>query len=257
MDDTPIKNPSNQEALFNLKSQTPARIAVGRTGPRYLTGSWLKFRLDHAAAQDTLYHSVSERLLDNLGLFAVQTKAKNTEEFLTRPDLGRTLSDEAIATLRKRCLPNPQVQVYFSDGLSAKAIEMRAKEILPAIEQGLQAARLRMGTPFFLKFGRVAAQDIVGQILGADVVCTLIGERPGLGSTESMGAYLIYKPSSDTKDSDRSMISNIHPNGTPAAEAGLCIVSLIQNILAAKASGLKLIEPSRYFRKEPGPGSTA
>ncbi len=237
-----IRNPRDETALSNLRSQTPARIGVGRMGPRYSTMAWLKFRSDHARAQDALYHTVSEALLNELGLFTIQTKARNIEEFLTRPDLGRTLSEKAISTLKERCVLNPQVQVYFADGLSPKGIEVTAKLILPVLRQSLQTEGVQMGTPFFLKYGRVAAQDAIGQILGAQVVCTLIGERPGLATTESMGAYLIFRPTSNTKDSDRSMISNIHPHGTAVTEAGIQITSLIKEILTAKASGLNLIK---------------
>lgn len=84
---------------------------------------------------------------------------------------------------------NPTVQILLSDGLSSTAVEANAKNIIPALLNGLKGYGIETGTPFFIKYGRVGAGDHVGEILNADVVCILIGERPGLTTAESMSAY--------------------------------------------------------------------
>ena len=58
--------------------------------------------------------------------------------------------------------------------------------------QGLQSYRIDVGTPFFVKFGRVGVMDEISELLGAEVTCTLIGERPESITAESMfGIYCL------------------------------------------------------------------
>ena len=59
------------------------------------------------------------------------------------------------------------------------------------------------------------AEDRIGEAVGCDVVVMLVGERPGLGQSESMSCYAVYRPTADTLESDRSVLSNIHREGTP------------------------------------------
>ncbi|MEE0776847.1 MAG: ethanolamine ammonia-lyase light chain EutC, partial [Bacillota bacterium] len=87
--------------------------------------------------------------------------------------------------------------------------------------------------------------DDIGMELQCDVVLELIGERPGLGTASSMSAYLIYKPSKDTVEADRTLISNIYAGGTPPVEAGAQLVDLIKDILKYKATGVKLNEATK------------
>lgn len=235
-----VPEPANLDAIKAMKSTTPARIGLWRAGTRLKTGALLRFMADHAVAMDAVFLDVSEEFLQKMGLFSVQTVVKDKDEFLKRPDLGRKLSDEAVQTIQEKCKKNPQVQILVVDGLSSTAVEANIPDILPALTQGLEAAGIDVGTPFFIKYGRVGVQDQVGMLLNAEVVISLIGERPGLASAESMSAYLIYKPTEKTVEADRSMISNIHKGGTPPAEAGAHLVDLIKQILAAKASGMNL-----------------
>lgn len=68
----------------------------------------------------------------------------------------------------------------------------------------------------------------------------LVGERPGLATSESMSAYITYQPYPGISESKRTVVSNIHKNGTPAVEAGAYIAELIQKMLEKKASGIDL-----------------
>lgn len=235
-----IPEPENLQGLLKLKESTPARIGVWRAGPRYKTETMLRFRADHAAAQDAVFTDVSEEVINKMNLFSVKTKCVDKDHYLTRPDLGRILDDEAVETIKAKCVKSPQVQIYVSDGLSSTAIEANAPEILPVIVQGLKNYGISVGTPFFLKYGRVPAMDHVSEVLGADVTCVLIGERPGLVTAESMSAYIAYKAKVGMAEAKRNVVSNIHKGGTPAVEAGAHIADLIKLMLDKKASGLDL-----------------
>lgn len=234
-----VPNPVNYDAIVAMKKETPARFGLYRAGARQKTNSYLKFLADHAAAMDAVFLDVSEEFLDRMNLFCVQTKAENKEEFLKRPDLGRKLSDEAVKTINEKCEKNPQVQIIVVDGLSSSAIEANVPDVLPVLTQGLTAAGIKVGTPFFVKNGRVGVQDPIAMQLNADVIVSLIGERPGLVTADSMSAYIIYRPNEKTVEADRTVFSNIHKGGTPPAEAGAHLVEVIKQILAAKASGIK------------------
>ncbi|MBQ3150587.1 MAG: ethanolamine ammonia-lyase subunit EutC [Clostridia bacterium] len=235
-----LKNPEDMDALLRMKSKTPARIGVGRAGGRLTTKSLLTLRADHAAAKDAVFMDVNEDLLKRLGMFTVQTKCVDKNQFLTRPDLGRTFSDEALNELRSKCKMNPQVQIYASDGLSSTAIEANLENILPAITDGLKSKGISVGTPFFVKYGRVATEDIIAETLSAEVVCVLLGERPGLATAESMSAYIAYKATVGMPEARRTVVSNIHKDGIAAVEAGAYIADLIEKILKAQKSGVEL-----------------
>ena len=71
-------------------------------------------------------------------------------------------------------------------------------------------------------------------------MCILVGERPGLVSSESMSAYITYKPRLGVPESRRTVVSNIHRQGIPAVEAGAHIASLMEKMLRQKTSGIDL-----------------
>lgn len=239
-DEILVDQPFNLDAIKAMKKATTARIGIGRAGARPKTASWLKLLADHAVAQDAVFMDVSEDFLKRMNLFSVQTAVENKEQFLTRPDLGRRLSDEAVQTLLQRCEKGVQVQILVVDGLSSTAIEANVSDILPALSQGLKAAGIKVGTPFFVKYGRVGVQDEIAKLLNAEVIISLIGERPGLGTAESLSAYTIYRPNEKTVEADRTVVSNIHRGGIPPAEAGAHLVDLLKQILHAQASGVSL-----------------
>ncbi|MCH1624012.1 ethanolamine ammonia-lyase subunit EutC [Fredinandcohnia quinoae] len=237
---TKIPNPNDDIGLQGLLNSTPARIGVWRSGTRPLTKTILKLQLDHAAAIDAVSGEVLERFLDEFKLFTVETCYENKDEYLKRPDKGRILTDNAVQTIKDRCTLQPQVQIVVSDGLSASAVETNLKDVYPALLDSLEIHNLTYGTPFFVKGGRVACMDHIGEILKPDVLVLLIGERPGLVSASSMSAYMCYQPRKGIIESNRTVISNIHPNGTPPIEAGAHIGSVLKKMLEQKASGIKL-----------------
>jgi ethanolamine ammonia-lyase small subunit len=237
-----VKNPKDPAALKELIGSTTARIGVGRAGPRYNTASLLLFQGDHAVTQDALYRDIDQKLLDEFGLFTVQTNITGgKEQYLLRPDLGRQLNNEAKRTINEKCTKNVNIQLVVGDGLSAAAIEANLRQIFPVIKQGVQSAGLTFGTPFHVKYCRVGAMNDIGEAIKPDVVILLIGERPGLGRAESMSAYLGYKPKYGDTDADRDVVCNIFENGgTNPLEAGAFVVQIAQKMRQHQASGVKM-----------------
>jgi len=237
-----VKNPKVPAALPELIKSTSARIGVGRSGLRPRTRSLLLFQGDHAITQDALYRDIDQKLLDEMGLFTVQTRiTEGKEQYLLRPDLGRQLSDAAKKTLAERCIKQPNIQVIVGDGLSAAALEANLRMILPVMVQGFQSAGLSMGTPFHVQYCRVGVMNDIGDLLQPDVLILLIGERPGLGRAESMSAYMGYKPRGGHNDADRDVVCNIfEKGGTNPLEAGAFIVQMAQKMRQLQASGVTL-----------------
>jgi ethanolamine ammonia-lyase small subunit len=235
-----VHHPKCTEVLSELRRNTGARVAGGRTGPRPRTLALLRFLADHSRSKDTVLKEVPTAWIEKTGLLEVRTEITDKDVYLTRPDRGRRLSDEAVATLKDKCKKNPQVQVVVSDGLSTDAITANYDELLPPLLKGLQNAGIDVGTPFFVRYGRVKVEDQIGELLGAHVVILLIGERPGLGQSESLSCYMVYKPTAETVEANRTCISNIHHAGTPPVEAAAVIVDLAKKMLEKKASGIAL-----------------
>jgi len=235
-----ITNPIDLEALQRMKQSTIARIGVGKAGARLRTRTQLTLRADHAAARDAVFMDADEQLINKLGLFEVQSRCTEKNQHLTRPDLGRLLSDASVAMLEKRCKRNPDIQIIASDGLSSAAINANLSDVLPVITDGLEQRGVSVGTSFFVKYGRVGVMDHISEVLGAKVTCILIGERPGLATAESMSAYIAYNARIGMPESRRTVVSNIHRNGIPAVEAGAYISDLLISILKAKTSGVDI-----------------
>jgi ethanolamine ammonia-lyase small subunit len=235
-----VPNPEDREGYLRIKEFTPARIGVWRAGPRYNTFSMLRFRADHATAQDAVFTDVSDECTKENNLVCGQSACTSRDEFVTRPDLGRKLSDETKTLFKKEIPQNAKVLLMTGDGLSSAAIEANIADTIPSIKQGLKQYGIEVGAIPFVKYCRVGAMDEMGPLTGAEVICLLIGERPGLVTAESMSAYMAYKPSPDKPESWRTVVSNIHRGGTPAAEAGAHIAGIIKKILDAKVSGVDL-----------------
>lgn len=236
-----VKNPAHGEEYAELKAHAPCRLGIGKAGARYKTDPQLQFRAAHSAAQDAVFNDVDHDFVEKqMGLFIVQTQCDSKDVYLTRPDLGRKLSEEARKTILEKCKKSPRVQIYVADGLSSAAVAANIADLLPAILQGLQSYHIDAGTPFFVKYGRVGVMDEISELLDAEVTCTLIGERPGLITAESMSAYIAYRATVGMPEARRTVVSNIHRNGTIPAEAGAHIAEIIKIMLDKKASGTDL-----------------
>ncbi len=236
-----VEAPHDLEGLRNLCATTTARLGVGRAGPRPRTHTLLLFQSDYGLTQDAIYGEVAETVLEKLQLFKVQTQVSHRSEYLLRPDLGRRLSDAAKKTIAERCVKQPQVQIVIGDGLSAAAVNNNVPEIYPVIEQGLASAGISIGTPFFIQYARVGVINEVNEIISAEMVVILLGERPGLGVADALSAYMGYRPGPGKTDADRDVVCMItYHGGTNPLEAGAYVVELIKKTLKYQASGVKL-----------------
>lgn len=235
-----VKDAQDKESYISMKAKTPARLGIGKVGARYKTLTMLRVRADHAAAQDSVFSDVSDDFIKKNNFVFVQTLCKDKDEYLTRPDLGRKFSNEELNVIKKTLGDNPNVLVVVGDGLSSAAIEANAEDFIPSVKQGLQMFGITINNILFVKYARVGAMDSIGEATNADVICMLVGERPGLVTAESMSAYIAYKPKYGLAEAKRTVISNIHKGGTTAVEAGAHTAELIKTMLDKKASGIDL-----------------
>ena len=235
-----VDDPIDYKGCMILRKSTPARICTGRAGSRYKTSDYLRLRADHAVAMDAVWSHVDESMVDELGFLKIQTLAKDKEEYITRPDLGRKFSKEVIDDIKEKCTCNIDVQIIVGDGLSSPAITSNLKDIYPMIVDGVKGKGYSLGTPIFVKYARVATMDKISEAINAKITLILIGERPGLATGESMSCYIAYEASSKKPESQRTVISNIHKNGMPPVEAGAQIVQLIEILMKEKKSGIDL-----------------
>lgn len=235
-----VAEPKSPDVLTELRRSTRARVCAGRSGPRPRTQSLLRFLADHSRSKETVLSEIPAEWVQRAGLLEVQTEITEKGQYLTRPDLGRVLSAKGLEIVKSQCIKAPDVQLLISDGLSTEATTANFDDIVPPLIRGLTSLQLKAGTPLFVRFGRVKVEDQIGELLQAKVVILLIGERPGLGQSESLSCYMVYQPTSQTVEAERTCISNIHRGGTPPVEAAAVIAELAARMLKEQASGIAL-----------------
>ena len=208
------------EIWKRLKRLTPARIGLGRAGSALPTAEVLRFGVAHAEARDAVQARLDVETLQanlvGLGLTSiiVESQATDRATYLQRPDLGRRLSARSAAALV--ALPKEplvDLAIVIADGLSARAIEAHAVKFVAALKPWIAAARWSLGPLVLATQARVALGDEAGALLAARAVMILIGERPGLSSPDSLGAYLTLSPKTARTDAERNCISNIRSAG--------------------------------------------
>ena len=229
-----------------LKAFTAARIALGRTGTAEPLQSLLAFRLAHANARDAVYAVLDEPMLlqelrsSQQAAFTLTTQAASRSEYLQYPDRGRRLHAKAIDQLKEFNSTGYDICLVLADGLSATAINNHAIPMLKVLLPLFESARLSVAPVCIVQEGRVAIGDACGYLLQAKLVVVLIGERPGLSSPDSLGAYLTYRPAPGLTDESRNCISNIRPEGLPYQAAAEKIFFLINESLRLQLSGVAL-----------------
>lgn len=246
MDRPPAHHP---DTWAHLRAISPARIALGRAGGSLPTRALLDFSLAHSQARDAVHSPFEpDQLAQELGSLGcptrvLATRAADRKAFLTRPDWGRELSPTSRAALaelgfagQKSC----DLVVIVSDGLSALAAQRQVIPLLAVLWPALQEQGWKLAPVLVIPRARVALQDEVGELLGARLALTLLGERPGLLAPDSLGAYFVYQPRRGRTDADRNCVSNIHPAGLPPAEAALVLWRLLRRSRSEQCSGVLL-----------------
>ncbi len=227
-----------------LRRFTDARIGLPRAGFGIATSEHLAFQLDHARARDAVYDALDLPVLkaalavEDFESVSVASAAADRRVFLARPDLGRQLAPEGTAALQARRSDLDLVFVV-ADGLSARAVNRHAVLLIAAVKP-LLPKDWRIGPVVIVSQGRVAVGDAVGSALGAKLVAVLIGERPGLSSPDSLGAYLTWNPVIGRNDAERNCVSNIRPEGLAYPEAARRLAYLLTEARRRELSGVAL-----------------
>jgi ethanolamine ammonia-lyase small subunit len=237
--------PAGDDPWARMRAATPARIGLARAGSSIATGDHLAFQLAHARARDAVHEPFDPRALlvplRERGLEAVQlhSAAADRHTYLARPDLGRRLDDASRAKVA--AMPRGHDLAFvLADGLSARAVTSHAVPLLDACLPQLRRDGWRIAPVTVVEQGRVAIGDEIGHMLDAALVCILIGERPGLTSPDSLGAYLTWQPAPGRTDAERNCLSNIRPAGMPYAEAAQRLVYLCNQAKQRHCTGVML-----------------
>jgi ethanolamine ammonia-lyase small subunit len=237
-----------RELENRIRARTPARIMEGRSGASYRTTTQLQLRADHAAARDAvqaeldLSANLGQEFIERWRIFEVSTKAASKPEYLLRPDLGRTLDQAARSAIQEQCPHSPDLQIVIGDGLSVRAVSAQVPGVLPLLFDGARQRDWSVGRPFVIRHCRVGVMNEIGELLNPEAVVLLVGERPGLATAESLSAYLAYHPRHGHTDANRNLVSNIHQNGVPVAEAAARILNFVDAMLKERTSGAHLKE---------------
>ncbi|AHF89990.1 ethanolamine ammonia-lyase [Opitutaceae bacterium TAV5] len=249
---------ANRDPWVTLQRYTAARIALGRAGGSLRTASLLDFRLAHARARDAVHapldpDGLARQFAQNgLATERLATAVSDKATYLVRPDLGRRLDDASRERLRTLAAQwgRRDLAIIVSDGLAAQAADRHAAETVTRLAGHLTAAGWTLYPILLVPFGRVKLQDEIGAILGARHALILLGERPGLGSPDSLGAYFTHRPRAECTDADRNCISNIRPAGLPPAAAARKLAHLLADSARLGVSGVALKDTTQDGRLE-------
>jgi ethanolamine ammonia-lyase small subunit len=237
-------------SISDLSELTPARVGLGRAGASLPTKALLDFTLDHARARDAVHaafdaSAVIARLGDvGLAAIGVASRALDRAEYLRRPDLGRTLDQASQLLLAEKSGEPCRLAIVIGDGLSPTAVDAHAVQLLRYLIPQLAVDGIEIGHAVVASSARVALGDEIGAILGARMMVMLIGERPGLSASDSLGAYLTFAPRPGLTDAERNCVSNIHGAGLGYDEAAFRIAWLVREGLAREVTGVALKDES-------------
>jgi ethanolamine ammonia-lyase small subunit len=225
-----------------LRLATKARIGLGRAGDAMKITDVLDFQFAHAKARDAVHAKLDMAALRAAlpGAVEVHSEAEGREIYLRRPDLGRRLHPDCLPLLKRG---EYDAVFVIADGLSATAVMQNAAPMYEAAMARLRG--FKIAPPVIAAQARVALGDDIGEALGAKLCVMLIGERPGLTVSDSLGIYLTYNPARGTKDSARNCISNVHTQGGLSfAAAGDMLAWLMREALRRQLTGVGLKEAS-------------
>jgi len=253
------RTPTPDNPWLALRNLTPARIALGRAGTSLPTGAQLDFQFAHAQARDAVHlafdHAGLATQLGDRGResLVLHSAATDRHQYLQRPDLGRRLNEESIATLRQHAQANPggvDLAIVVADGLSALAVHRHTLPFLARFEEQAAVDGWSSAPVVLVQQGRVAVADEVGELLGARMTVMLIGERPGLSSPDSLGLYFTYGPKVGLTDAYRNCISNIRLEGLSYGMAAHRLLYLMREACRRQLSGVNLKDEAEVHSLE-------
>ncbi|MEM9777807.1 MAG: ethanolamine ammonia-lyase subunit EutC [Chloroflexota bacterium] len=241
-----------KNSWHHLRRFTDARIGLGRVGNSIPTKELLAFQMDHANAKDAVHipldaAKLAAELPDKRDQLHLKSQAANRAIYLQRPDLGRRLSPESAKLAGDHLAEHSQsfsVVIVIVDGLSSTAVQAHAGQMATMLCQRFEQQQESIAPICIVEQGRVAIGDEIGDILQAECLVLMVGERPGLSSPDSLGIYYTYKPKVGLQDSNRNCISNIRPGGLSFEEACDKLLWLIQESRNIQQSGVMLKDES-------------
>ena len=243
------------ELKRQVRARTPARVLEGQVGGCYRTSTQLDLREAHAAARDAVRTNLDmekqfgQDMIRRWGLFEVSSEARTKDDYLLYPEIGRTFCEPSRDELRTRCSKGNDIQVAIGDGLSVTAVSTQVPKLLPVLCAQATARGWTVGQTFVIRHCRVGILNDIGEILLPITAVLLIGERPGLATSESLSAYLAYRPRFGQTDADRNLVSNIHARGTGIADAVDRILNLAAQMMRAKCSGVQLASATAVLKE--------
>ena len=233
----------------DLRRFTDARVALGRAGNALPTAAHLDFQEAHARARDAVWSKLDTAKLEeellplSLPIQRVTSQAEERRRFLLRPDLGRRLPEGTV-------LPKApgSIALVIADGLCASGVQQQAPALLSVLVPALSKAGFTPGPIIIAEQARVALGDDVAEAMEAAAIVVLIGERPGLSATDSMGLYITWAARRGSNDAMRNCISNIRPGGLSADFAAAKALWLLAEARKLGATGVALKDemPSTY-----------
>jgi ethanolamine ammonia-lyase small subunit len=248
---------------LSLRDFTPARVSLPTTGHSIATTEVLDFQLAHAQARDAVHapfnlSTFAHRLQTELSMLdqasipvlELRTNAPNRPVYLRQPDLGRTLHPDSATRLQPASY---DLAIIIADGLSALAVERHAIPLLTRLLPQLLAARWTIAPLALVQQGRVAIGDPIGFLLGASLSLVLIGERPGLSSPDSLGAYLTWRPHPGRTDADRNCLSNIRQGALAPESAAARLFWYLEAARARQFTGTSLKDGSLEIKDSATP----
>jgi ethanolamine ammonia-lyase small subunit len=236
---------TGNDGLNPFKAYTTARIGIGRVGTSIPLKESLQFKLAHAHARDAVYSTLdADSLIASLEAYKLpvlrlHSNATTRHQYLKRPDLGRRLNDASLTEL-KDYAGEYDVIIILVDGLSATGVNENTPGLLEHLIRLLTDSKYKIAPICLVDQGRVAIGDDIGGALNARFSIVLIGERPGLSSSDSLGAYLTYGPKPGLTDESRNCVSNIRPQGLNSKPAADKIYYLVIEAFKRKLTGVAL-----------------
>ena len=235
-----VDSPIDDAMLAKIVALTSSRIAVGRSGLRMKTDLALQIREGHADAKDAVHSEVPEAFVQAQGWLPLKSKCQDRHEYLLHPNHGRRLDEKSLAALAPVKDSAPDVQVIVGDGLSPAAILKNGVPAAQALLAALQRGGYKSGPTLYCKFARIGVQDEIGVLAKARATVILVGERPGLGTGDSLSFYIAVNPKLDQDNAEKNCISNVRPIGIRPEEAALLTIEIVKRAFERGGGGVAI-----------------